>query len=123
MRAGAEQTGRTPPIVAHVPIMLTTDADAARAVARRQLASIRACPTTAVCSSIPATRRPSAANGRAMIDAGVVHGDEEMVAGRLRTFFAAGVGAIIAAPFPAGGDRDAERSRAYDFLAVLARTL
>jgi alkanesulfonate monooxygenase SsuD/methylene tetrahydromethanopterin reductase-like flavin-dependent oxidoreductase (luciferase family) len=66
MRAGAEQTGRTPPpIVAHVPIVLTTDADAARAVARRQPAVIRACPTTAVCSSMPATRRQSAANGRA----------------------------------------------------------
>ena len=123
VRAGAERAGRTPPpIVAHVPIVLTTDADAARAVARQQLAVYPRLPyyrRMLIDAGYPEAERSEWSD--AMIDAVVAYGDEETVARRLRAFFAAGVGAIIAAPFPAGEDRDAERGRAYDFLGALAK--
>ncbi|MHB8573953.1 MAG: LLM class flavin-dependent oxidoreductase [Dehalococcoidia bacterium] len=123
MRAGAGEAGRpAPPLVAHVPFCLSGDAAAVRAAARQQLAGYPRLPYYA--QMMVDAGLPEAAEGQwsdAMVDAIVLHGDEQAVAGRLRAFLDAGASELIAMPVIAGADRRAELDRSAAFLAGLAR--
>ena len=124
VRAGAAAAGRAaPPVIAHVPVCVSTDTAAVRAAARQQLAVYPRLPYYS--QMFVDAGYPGAAQGEwsdEMVDAVVAHGDEQAVAARLRAFLAAGAGEIIATPIPVGDDRRASNDRAAALLADLAKS-
>ena len=122
LREGAQRSGRAaPPLIAHVPFCVSTDAAAVRQAARAQLGGYPRLPYYA--RMIADSGFPEALQGTwsdAMIDGIVVHGDERAVAAGLRAFLAAGAGELIAAPIVTGDDRQASLDRAAAVLAGLA---
>lgn len=124
VRDGAAAAGRpAPPIVAHVPFCLSEDAAAVRAAARQQLAVYPRLPYYS--RMLVDSGYPEAAAGEwsdAMIDAVVAHGDEAAVAATLKSYIAAGVGEIIAAPIVLGDDRRAAIDRCTRFIAELGKS-
>ncbi|MCL6644367.1 MAG: LLM class flavin-dependent oxidoreductase [Dehalococcoidia bacterium] len=61
IRQGAEKAGRTPPpLIAHIPVVVSEDAEAVREGARRQIGIYpRASPSTSRCSPTPASPKRS----------------------------------------------------------------
>ena len=123
VRAGAASAGRTPPpIVAHVPVALSTDVEAVRALARQQLAGYPRLPYYS--QMLIDAGYDEAAHGEwsdAMIDAVVAHGDEAEVERRLRAIFAAGVGEIIAAPLITPEQKGETLPRILQLVAALQK--
>src|SRR5205823_6094595 len=119
----AKPAGRqAPPLVAHAPFCLSTDAAAVREAARQQLAGYPRLPYYA--QMMIDAGLPSAVEGKwtdDMVDAIVVHGDEQTVSRGLKAYLDAGAGEIIAAPIVIG-DRQAALQRAGEFLGTLARS-
>ncbi len=120
MRRGAEKAGReTPPLVAHVPIAMTADREAARALARTQLAMY---------ASVPNYRGMFAAAGfdategysDELLDDLVVSGDESAVAEALGRWREAGVGEVLAHPLFEPDDREPALKSAYAAVARAA---
>ncbi len=114
LREGAVAAGRPPPpLVAHVPFCLSTDAAAVREAVRRQLAVYPRLPYYS--QMLIDAGFPEAADGAwsdAMIDAVVPHGTEQQVAERLREYLEAGASEIIAAPIVIGERQQALASAA-----------
>lgn len=115
LESGAERAEReAPPLVAHVPIAVTTDRNAARAMAREQLGMY---------ARVSNYRGMFAAAGYEvtdgytdeLLDDLVVSGTEEEVAAGLQRLIEAGMGEVLAQPLH-GPDR--EESRAAAFAAV-----
>ena len=120
MRRGAEKAGReTPPLVAHVPIAMTADREAARALARTQLATY---------ASGQNFRGMFAAAGfdvtegysDQLLDDLVVSGDESEVAEALANWHQAGVGEVLAHPLFEPDDREPALKSAYAAIARAA---
>jgi F420-dependent oxidoreductase-like protein len=123
LKAGAAKAGRpVPPLVAHAPVVIHDNAEEVRAAAREQLASYPRRPFYR--RMLKTAGFPEAEEARwtdEMIDAVVLHGDEETVARRIEEHWAAGVSEIIAQPYAAGGDREASFNRTVEVLARLAK--
>ncbi len=123
---GAWEAGRaTPPVVAAVPVTLSTDREAVRAAAAREFG---------LALRLPAFRRmlrragvlgeaPLGAAGPELgdrlLDAMVLWGDEERLAARLEAYAAAGVAEVALAPFGTGPDPDADVRRTMAAVAGL----
>jgi alkanesulfonate monooxygenase SsuD/methylene tetrahydromethanopterin reductase-like flavin-dependent oxidoreductase (luciferase family) len=121
---GAWDAGRTtPPVVAAVPVTLSTDRQAVRAAAEREFG---------LALRLPAFRRmlrragvlgevPLGASGPELgdrlLDAMVLWGDEETLAARLDGYGAAGIAEVAVAPFGTGPDPDADVRRTMAALA------
>jgi F420-dependent oxidoreductase-like protein len=109
IRQGAEKAGRTPPpLVAHIPVVVSEDADAVREGARRQIGIYPRVPFYQ--QMFADAGFPEALEGQLsdrMIDALVVHGSAEAVKARLREAPAFGAGEILAMPILPPGDREA----------------
>jgi F420-dependent oxidoreductase-like protein len=118
LRAGAERAGRaTPPLVAHVPVAVTADRAAARALAREQFAFFLRAPAYLEMfaqAGFPAQDGFS----DALLDEIVVSGTEAEVAAGLRSWLDAGMGEVFAQPLIEAGDREGSIARA--FAAVVA---
>jgi F420-dependent oxidoreductase-like protein len=111
LRAAATAAGRPAPrIVAGLPVAVTDDAEAARAVANRQFAMY---------GTLPNYRRLLDAGGAATPGDAAVVGDESAVADQIEALFAAGATDFWAAPFPVGDDSKASRARTRALLASL----
>ena len=106
---GADRVGRpTPPLLAHVPVVIGTDRDAVRAIAREQLAYYAAAPFYA--RMFADAGYPLGPNGEvtdALIDALVVSGDDQTIAGRLRERLERGPDELLVSLLP-GPDRRAD---------------
>lgn len=124
IREGALPVGRQPPpLVAHVPAVVSGDIDAVRLAARRQLGHY---------PRLEAYRRMFERAGFAeagdgvlsdrMIEAIVAHGSAEEVEARLRTFAAAGAREVIVSPI-ALDDDPASVDRTLSALGAVATRL
>lgn len=120
LQRGAAGAGReAPPLVAHVPIAVTTDRDAARAMAREQVGTYALVPNY---QGMFAAAGYDVTDGYSdeLLDDLVVSGTEEEVAAGLQRWTAAGMGEVLAQPL-VGPDREASRSAAFAAVARAAR--
>ena len=116
---GAARAGReTPPLIAHVPIMVSEDREAVRALARRQLGNYASVPF--YLAMFHAAGFPGAADGYsdAMLDDLVVSGTEQQVVARLTRMIEAGCGEILAHPLLDPADRAGSIESAFHAVAV-----
>ena len=116
---GAARAGReTPPLIAHIPIMVSEDREAVRALARRQLGNYASVPF--YLAMFHAAGFPEAADGYsdAMLDDLVVSGTEQQVVARLSQMVAAGCGEILAHPLLDPADRAGSIESAFHAVAV-----
>jgi F420-dependent oxidoreductase-like protein len=122
LREGAAKAGRpVPPLIAHAPVVVHENAEEVRAAAREQLAGYPRRPFYQ--RMLQAAGFPESLEARwtdEMIDAVVLHGDEETVAKRIEAHWSAGISEIIAQPYAAGSDREGSFDRTVRFLASLA---
>lgn len=114
LRRGAEAAGRTPPpLVAHVPVAITTDRTAVREAAERQVGFYSTVPFYRAMYEQAGVPQEAGGVSDALIDGLVVHGDEDTVVERLAGLRAAGVGEVIAMPLVVNRERDASIQRVY----------
>lgn len=110
LREGAAARQReAPPLVAHVPVALTTDRSAALTAARKQLGRYAALPFYA--RMFAAAGFPPAADGTmpdALIEHLVVSGDAAAVSARLRELLAQGLDELLVMLVPVTDDASAE---------------
>ena len=122
LAAGAAAAERpTPPLIAELPCVLSTDRDAVHAMAARDLA---------VYPHMPFYRAIFEAAGIAitgrewndeMIDASVLYGDEDGLAAKIQTFFDAGADEVVLSPFGVGDDPASSQADCIRVLSDLAR--
>ena len=109
LKEGAAKAGRpAPPLVAHVPVAVTEDAEAVRAGARRQIGFYPRVPFYS--QMFQDAGFPEAKDGELsdrMIDALVVHGSPSQVKDRLRSLPDFGAGELLAMPILPPGDTTA----------------
>ena len=122
MEEGARAAGRERPVlVAHVPVVVSEDAEAVREAAQAQLGFYPRLPFYS--SMWQDAGFPEAAEGafsRAMADALVIHGSEEAVAERIRGLPAFGVNEMLAGVIRLDRDR-AAADRTLELLGALAQ--
>jgi F420-dependent oxidoreductase-like protein len=121
LREGASRAGRkTPPLVAHVPVAVSDDADAVRKGAMEQLGRYPRVPYYS--QMFQDAGFPEAKEGRLsdrMIDALVVHGSATEVKERLRHLPSFGAAELLAMPILPPGDEHA-LGRTLSALGALA---
>jgi F420-dependent oxidoreductase-like protein len=120
MQAGAAKADRDrPPLVAHVPIAVTTDREAARTMAREQLAMYARVPNYQGMFAA-AGYDVSEGYGDDLLDDLVVSGTEDEVVDGLQRWIDAGVGEVLAHPL-VGPDRESSIAAAFAAVARAAR--
>lgn len=102
LRAGAAEAGRAaPPLVAHVPVALSTDRAATVAAARKLLGGYARLPFYArMFADAGFAPGPDGAIPDALIDGLVVSGDEAAITARLRELLAQGLDELLVMPVP-----------------------
>ncbi len=124
MAAGAKRANRaTPPLIAHVPIMVSSDREAVRDLARKQLGGYMSSPF--YLAMFREAGFPSANEGYsdALLDDLVVSGTEAEITERLRGYIADGCGEILAHPLIEPDDRDGSIARAFSAVAAAHRAI
>jgi F420-dependent oxidoreductase-like protein len=120
LREGAESAGRpAPPLVAHVPVVLSEDTDAARTAARKALNVYARLPF--YYNMWAAAGYPLEADGAVsddLIDNLVVMGDEAAVATRLNELLASGLDELLLNGLPVA-DPATDRTRLIRFIGSL----
>jgi F420-dependent oxidoreductase-like protein len=100
IQAGAKKAGReAPPLIAHVPVAVSTNAEAVRTAAQKQIGFYPRVPFYS--QMFQDAGFPEAKEGQLsdrMIDALVVHGDADTVKARLRQLPDFGAGELLAMP-------------------------
>ncbi len=121
MRRGAERAGReTPPLIMHVAVCVEQDVTLVREAAQRQ---IGAYPRFQFYRDMFASAGyPEAAEGLSdeLVDALVVHGDEDQVAEGLLRLLEAGMGELLTMPLITGEDREGSLERSFAAIARAA---
>ncbi len=119
LRRGAERAGRpAPPLVAHVPMAVSEDREAVRALAQRQLGMYARVPFYR--AMFEAAGFSSLENGYPpeLLDSLVVSGSAETVAERLAAYVREdGMGEVLAAPLIDPDDREGSLARAFAAVA------
>ncbi len=123
LQAGAAAAGRpVPPLVAHVWVALSDDAQAVRAAVKQALAGYARLPFYA--HMFAAAGYPVQADGQVsegLIDALVVMGDPSVIATRLQEILATGLDEVLLTHV-ALGDPAGERTRLMQFVGQLEPT-
>lgn len=121
LRRGAERAGRpAPPLIAHAPVCVTEDLDAARDGVRARLGYFPANPFYAnMFAQAGYADTPQSGWTDEMLDEVLIAGDEDAVASRIRTLFEWGASELLATPIPAGDDPQATEDRTLRLLAEL----
>jgi alkanesulfonate monooxygenase SsuD/methylene tetrahydromethanopterin reductase-like flavin-dependent oxidoreductase (luciferase family) len=118
---GAAKAGRpAPPLVAHVPVVVSEDGNAVREAARRQIGFYPRVPYYS--QMFQDAGFPEAKEGQLsdrMIDALVIHGSADAVKARLRDVASFGARELLAMPILPAEDPGA-RDRTYKALGELA---
>ena len=121
LQKGAEAAGRdAPPLIAHAPVCVTENLDAARDGVRARLGYFPANPFYAnmfAQAGFPGT--PDSGWTNDMLDEVLIAGDEQTVADRIATVFEWGASELLATPVPAGDDPAATEERTLKLLAYL----
>ena len=119
IRRGAERAGRpTPPLIAHVPIMVSEDREAVRALARQQLGNYANVPFYLAMFREAGFPEASAGYSDAMLDDLIVSGSTEEVVARLCRMIEEGCGEVLAHPLLEPGDRAGSIERAFHAVAL-----
>jgi F420-dependent oxidoreductase-like protein len=122
LREGAQKAGRdVPPLVAHCFIALEEDRDALNEIVQQRVGNYPRLPFYA--SMFELAGYPEAKEGKLsdrMVDAVVMHGNEEQVAEGLQSFADAGASEVIASILPTGKDRQTSIDRAFRAIARFA---
>ncbi len=122
LKQGAARAHReTPPLIAHVPVAVSTNADAVRQAAVRQLGHYPRLPFYA--QMFTDAGFPEAKEGKLsdrLIDALVVYGDSDEVKRRLRQLPSFGASELLAMPILPTGD-DQAMDKTFTVLGDLAR--
>ena len=119
MKRGAESAGRdVPPLIAHAPVCVTDDLDAARDGVRARLGYFPSIPFYAnMFAEAGFAGTPESGWTNDMLDEVLIAGDEAAVAERIQTIFDWGASELLATPIPAGDDPDATEERTLNLLA------
>ena len=119
IRRGADRAGRpTPPLIAHVPIMVSEDREAVRALARQQLGNYANVPFYLAMFREAGFPEASAGYSDAMLDDLIVSGSTEEVVARLCRMIEEGCGEVLAHPLLVPGDRAGSIERAFHAVAL-----
>ena len=120
---GAESAGRaTPPLIAHAPVCVTEDLDAARDGVRARLGYFPSIPFYAnMFAEAGFPGSPDSGWTDAMLDQVLIAGDEDAVAERINTVIEWGATEILATPIPCGDDPDATEERTLKLLAQIQK--
>lgn len=118
LRRGAEQAGRAmPPLIAHVPAMVSEDREAVRDLARKQLGFYGRVPFYRAMFQRAGFETGESEYSDALLDDLVVSGTEEQVRAGLRRYLDEGCGEVLAAPLVDPGDREGSIARAFRAIA------
>ena len=122
MQRGAESAGReTPPLIAHAPVCVTEDLEAARNGVRARLGYFPSIPFYAnMFAEAGFAGTPESGWTDEMLDQVLIAGDEAAVADRIRTVFEWGADELLATPIPAGDDPQATEERTLKLLGELS---
>lgn len=119
IRRGAERAGRpAPPLIAHVPVMVSEDREAVRALARQQLGNYANVPFYLAMFRQAGFPEVTAGYSDAMLDDLIVSGTTEEVVQRLTRMIADGCGEVLAHPLLEPGDREGSIERAFHAVAL-----
>lgn len=121
LRTAAAAAEREPPLIMHVPVILSTDAQAVRAAMQERFAFYLRVPN--YLAMFAEAGFPEANEGQwtdAMINAVAVHGTETAVAERLRGLLAMGAAELLVTALGAGPDAAAGADRVLHFIGELA---
>jgi F420-dependent oxidoreductase-like protein len=124
MRRGAEIAGReTPPLVAHVPVCLSSDFDEVRLAAQEQAGAYGRFPVYQ--AMFKASGFPDTAEGLpdALIESLVAYGSEDRIIERLAQIRREGAAEVMAHILFVGEDRAAYQDRVFDLLARVQREI
>lgn len=122
---GARKAGRTgvdvPPLVAHVPIVVTSDREAARRLARERLGNYSRTPFYLAMFAQAGFGDAAEGYSDALLDDLVVSGTEDEVAERLRSYLDVGMGQVLAHPILDPADTSGSVQRSFAAVASAAR--
>ena len=110
LNRGAESAGRdVPPLIAHAPVCVTDDLDAARDGVRARLGYFPSIPFYAnMFAEAGFEGTPDSGWTNEMLDEVLIAGDEATVAERIQTIFDWGASEVLLTPVPAGDDPDTD---------------
>ena len=125
LKRGAESAGReVPPLIAHAPVCVTEDIEAARNGVRARLGYFPSVPFYAnMFAEAGFAGTPDSGWTDEMLDEVLIAGDEATVADRIRTVFDWGASELLATPIPAGDDPAETEERTLRLLAEVQRGL
>jgi F420-dependent oxidoreductase-like protein len=118
LREGAEAAGREPPpLIAHVPVCLSSDAAAVRIAAQEQVGSYGSFPVYQ--AMFRAAGYPDIAEGFSdeLVESLVASGSDDQIIERLATIRRGGAAEVMTHILFTGDDREAYQDRAFAFLA------
>jgi F420-dependent oxidoreductase-like protein len=122
LEAGAEAAGRSkPPLVAELPCVLSTDIDAVREMAARDLAIYPQVPFYRAMFEAAGVALEGRRWTDAMLDASVLSGDEDGIAKKIEALFDAGADEVALSPFGAGPDPVASQDDCIRVLSEIAK--
>lgn len=125
MRRGSDQAGReTPPLIAHAPVCISTDADATRVAVQQQLSNYPRLPYYQ--QMWAAAGHPEAAEetwSDGMIESTVLTGDSDTVGEKMTAMLDMGISELLVTPVTAGDDPAADMDATIELLGKVARSL
>ena len=125
MRRGSDLAGRaTPPLIAHAPVCISTDAAATRVAVQQQLSNYPRLPFYQqmwAAAGYPEAAEETWSDG--MIEATVLTGDTDAVGEKMTAMLDMGISELLVTPVMAGADPDADLAATVELLGKVAQTL
>jgi alkanesulfonate monooxygenase SsuD/methylene tetrahydromethanopterin reductase-like flavin-dependent oxidoreductase (luciferase family) len=125
MRRGSDQASReTPPLIAHVPVCISDNADATRAAVQQQLSNYPRLPYYQrmwAAAGYPEAAEETWSDG--MIEATVLTGDADTVGERMVAMLDMGISELLVTPVTAGDDPAADMEQTISLLGKVAQSL
>jgi F420-dependent oxidoreductase-like protein len=125
MKKGAEEAGRpVPPLIAHAPVCLHDNPDEVRAAFREEYSSYIELPfyrRMLVAAGYPEASERAWSD--AMIEGLLIHGEESLIADRLRELLSMGATEILVSPVLVGDNQPASLDRTLRLLGQVAQSL
>ena len=120
MQRGAEKEAKsTPPLIAHVPVCLSEDAEEVRSAVREQMGNYPKSPFYA--QMFTDAGFPEVSEGTwsdAMVDATVIWGNEEQIQAKMKQWVSNGFGELMAHPVIVGPNRETALQATMEVIAT-----
>lgn len=122
LEAGSTEVGRdTPPFIAELPCALGTDREALHAMAASDLGIYPQMPFYRAMFKAAGVPLDKGRWTDEMLDAAVIHGDEDQIAAKVGAFFEAGADEVVLSPFGLGDDPAGSQQDCIRILSDLAK--